>query len=431
MAIYDGTEMVGFLVYGRDPADERYWLYRFMIDRRHQGKGHGKAALNVREATGGHVRDYKIPEVDEIFDPSFSPDGRRVVFSAQVGGVTDLFIYDLVAAQLRRLTNDAYADLQPSWSPDGRSIVFSTDRFSTDLQTLRAGNYRLGLIDPSGSDIRALPSFEDAKNIDPSWSADGRSVFFISDRNGISNVYRLDVSSGETAQVTDLLTGASGITGLSPALSVARDRLVYSVYEKGQNRIYAVEGARMAGMALSDAGDRPRAATLPPRERPGQEVAALRREPTFGLPTNQKTVIEEYKPKLSLDYVGQTVAVDGDTAPLKDGKATWLVSVDKPVTATINITNSTGQTVMTSTRSLDAGKNQPLTWDGKDASDLQWPDGNYKISITAKDANGQSVSIPTEIEAMVDSADLTETPPLLSIAGKDYTIDKLKRVIRN
>jgi Tol biopolymer transport system component len=37
-------------------------------------------------------------------------------------------------------------------------------------------------------------------------------VFFISDRNGISNVYRLDVSSGQTAQVTDLLTGASGIT---------------------------------------------------------------------------------------------------------------------------------------------------------------------------------------------------------------------------
>ena len=133
----------------------------------------------------------------------------------------------------------------------------------------------------------------------------------------------------------------------------------------------------------------------------------------------------------ALDYVGQTVVVDGDTAPLTDGNATWWVSVDKPVLATITITDSTGQTVMTSTRSLDAGKSQALTWDGKDASDLQWPDGNYKMSITAKDANGQSVSIPTEIEAMVDSADLTETPPLLSIAGKDYTIDKVKRVIRN
>jgi hypothetical protein len=184
--------------------------------------------------------------------------------------------------------------------------VFSTDRFSTNLQTLGAGNYRLGLIDPDGSEIRPLPSFEDVKNINPKWSADGASVFFISDRNGISNVYRLDVASGETSQVTDLLTGASGITSLSPALSVARDRLVYSVYEKGQNRIYAIEGARMAGTALSDASDRNRAAMLPPRDRPGTEVAALHREPTFGLPTNQKVETESYKPKLSLDYVGQT-----------------------------------------------------------------------------------------------------------------------------
>src|SRR5436190_8897900 len=67
----------------------------------------GKAALNVREATGGHVHDYTVPEVDEIFDPSFSPDGRQVVFSAQVGGLTDLFVYDLERTQLRRLTNDA------------------------------------------------------------------------------------------------------------------------------------------------------------------------------------------------------------------------------------------------------------------------------------------------------------------------------------
>jgi flagellar basal-body rod modification protein FlgD len=133
----------------------------------------------------------------------------------------------------------------------------------------------------------------------------------------------------------------------------------------------------------------------------------------------------------ALDYVGKDVVVDGDTAPLKDGSATWWVTVDKPVLATITITDATGQTVMTSTRSLDAGKNQPLVWDGKGANDQQWADGNYKMSITAKDANGQSVAIPTEIQAVVDSADLTQSPPVLSIAGNDYTIDKLKRVIRN
>src|SRR5687767_552015 len=45
--VYHEGVMVGFLVYGKDPADGRYWLYRFMIDRRHQGKGYGKAALQT------------------------------------------------------------------------------------------------------------------------------------------------------------------------------------------------------------------------------------------------------------------------------------------------------------------------------------------------------------------------------------------------
>ena len=43
---------------------------------------------------------------------------------------------------------------------------------------------------------------------------------------------------------------------------------------------------------------------------------------------------------------------------------------------------------------------------------------------------GYPVAIPTEIEAVVDSADLTQTPPVLSIAGQDYTLDKIKRVVR-
>jgi diamine N-acetyltransferase len=45
MAIYDDEAMVGFLMYGRDPQDRQYWLYRFMIDRRYQHRGFGRAAL--------------------------------------------------------------------------------------------------------------------------------------------------------------------------------------------------------------------------------------------------------------------------------------------------------------------------------------------------------------------------------------------------
>jgi len=133
----------------------------------------------------------------------------------------------------------------------------------------------------------------------------------------------------------------------------------------------------------------------------------------------------------ALNFVGETVAVDGTTAPLKNGSATWWMTVPKPVTAVVNLKSETGQTVYSGTYSLAAGSAQPLVWDGIDSSGLQWPDGNYTISIVAQDASGQSVSIPTEIQATVDSADLTQNPPLLSIAGHDYTLDKLKRVIRD
>jgi len=132
----------------------------------------------------------------------------------------------------------------------------------------------------------------------------------------------------------------------------------------------------------------------------------------------------------ALEFVGQTVGVAGSTAALQNGKAAWSLDVPKPATGTVIITSATGQTVYSGNYAMNAGT-QDFTWDGKDGSGLQWPDGNYTLSITAQDANGQPVTIPTEIQATVDSADLTKTPPMLSIAGQDYTLDKIKRVIRN
>ena len=131
----------------------------------------------------------------------------------------------------------------------------------------------------------------------------------------------------------------------------------------------------------------------------------------------------------ALEFVGQKVDVAGTTTALTNGTATWQMSVPKPATATITIKSATGQQVFSGNYSVSTGT-QPFVWDGKDSSGLQWPDGNYTISVTAQDASGQPVAIPTEIEAVVDSADLTQTPPVLSIAGQDYTLDKIKRVVR-
>jgi len=131
----------------------------------------------------------------------------------------------------------------------------------------------------------------------------------------------------------------------------------------------------------------------------------------------------------ALAYVGATVVVDGSTASLTSGSATWSFNVTKPATATVTIKDATGQTAYTGSFSVSPGT-QDFKWDGKSNNGTQWPDGNYTMTVTAVDANNQSVAISTEVQAVVDSVDFTTDPPLLSINGNNYTMDKIKRIVR-
>jgi flagellar basal-body rod modification protein FlgD len=133
---------------------------------------------------------------------------------------------------------------------------------------------------------------------------------------------------------------------------------------------------------------------------------------------------------VALSYVGHTVVVEGQTTQLSlPGVATWTMGVTKPATATVTVKDSTGQTCYTGTFSVQPGQ-QNCTWDGKGNDGKQWPAGSYTLSATAKDASGETSAISTEVIAVVDSVDLTKDPPLLSINGKDYTVDQIKRVLR-
>lgn len=265
---------------------------------------------------GATIKEVEFPQLGEIFSPTWSPDGRFVAFSALMGGLTDIFIYDLGSGQLKKLTEDSYADLFPAWSPDGKSIAFVTDRFSTDLSILNIGPYELALIDPETAEIRKAQGFQGAKNINPQWSPDSKSLYFLSDPLGIPNVYRTDLESGNIFQVTNLFTGVSGIMALSPALSVAQNssHLAYCVYENNYYSIYTIDSeADLAGKEpLKDFGD-VRPSVLPPRKKPEGEVLGLIQNPVFGLPEEESYPVSDYKPKLKLDYVSQpTLAIGVD-----------------------------------------------------------------------------------------------------------------------
>ena len=131
----------------------------------------------------------------------------------------------------------------------------------------------------------------------------------------------------------------------------------------------------------------------------------------------------------ALGFVGKTALVNGSTATMTNSTATWQLSAPSNSNVNISITSSTGQTVFTGNYAMNAGNNQPFTWNGKGSDGTQLPDGSYKLTATAKDSSGNSVAIKTQVEGVVSSVDLTQSPPLLSIGGQTFTVNQIQSIV--
>jgi flagellar basal-body rod modification protein FlgD len=130
----------------------------------------------------------------------------------------------------------------------------------------------------------------------------------------------------------------------------------------------------------------------------------------------------------ALQFVGKTAVVNGNVNSLTNSSATWDLNIPSNSNVTISIANSAGQTVYSGTFSANAGNNQPFTWNGQGSDGTQWPDGQYTLTATAADANGNSIGVTTQIQGVVSSVDLTQSPPLLTIAGQTYTVNQIQRI---
>ncbi len=269
----------------------------------------GDNYLGVVDADNGRIQEIRVPGVDAITNIAWSPDGRTIAIAGQDTGVSDLFLFDIDSKQVRRLTSDKFADMQPAWSPDGHTIAFVTDRGGeASLDQLRFTGMHIATIDTGTREIKVLPLFNNAKNLNPQFAPDGQSIYFIANPDGIADVFRYYFADGRVARVTHVQTGVSGITDLSPALTVSprTGDIAFSLFEDDNYYIYklpASTGALTMGSTTGSASAI--AGQLPPLHGTGSTITAYLQNPTEGLlPTSTTFPESGYKPAMHLAYLG-------------------------------------------------------------------------------------------------------------------------------
>jgi Tol biopolymer transport system component len=212
------------------------------------GQRAGRDVLYVMEVRGDRaeiIRRFDLP-LESAMSPTWTPDGGRIVFSGTAGGISDLYMINADGSHFVRLTDDRFGDLQPQLSPDGTKIAFATDRGpGASFDLLRLPRLQIAVFDIPTRSVTLLPD-QLGLNLNPQWAPDGKSIAYVSDRNGVANIYLYDFETRAHYQLTNAIGGITGITEYSPAISWSRgaDRLAFSVFENNEYTIHTISNPR-------------------------------------------------------------------------------------------------------------------------------------------------------------------------------------------
>jgi Tol biopolymer transport system component len=269
----------------------------------------GKNIIVIKNVENGNtLKEIAVPGITAFNNLAWSPDGDIIILTGLVDGQIDLYAYDLNREKVSQLTNDKYTEMHPAWSPDGQELVFSTDRLS--MQRGREHGkwcFNLAIMDWSSRYVQDIDLFPGANNLNPTFDSKG-NLAFLSDRDGIRNIYLFDRKEEKTYQLTNVITGVSGITAYAPALSIAgrRDRVLFTIFDNGKYNIHKGLLEKLEKREV-DPNDVNLGSAYLPLKRSGTKDIVNKQLKNLDEPENIPLVelrSKTYKPKFKLDYVG-------------------------------------------------------------------------------------------------------------------------------
>jgi TolB protein len=188
-----------------------------------EGQGAGRLyTLVVADADGEN--EFTIMESrDPIMSPAWSADSRRLAYVSFEGNVSTIFVQTLRTGNRIKVSSKAGINGAPAFSPDGRQLVLTLGGLD--------GNLDINVLDLASREVSRLTTHR-AIDTEGTWSPDGRSIYFTSDRGGGPQIYKIGVDGGTPERVT-----FEGSYNARPRLSPDGSKLALVHLDRGNYRI--------------------------------------------------------------------------------------------------------------------------------------------------------------------------------------------------